>query len=241
MDWPAVIRPLDTGSLRMRFASARPFPFVAIDDFLDPAFAREVAGSFPRFEDTRRHGRTFRGVNEHLKVQTTTPSRFPPPIRRLSDALATKAFREAAAEISGIPNLLWDPGFHGGGMHQTAASGRLDVHVDFNRLDTPRIYRRLNLLIYLNERWSPAWGGQLELWNRNVSRCEQSFAPVLNRAILFETSDHSWHGVQPVRCPPGIQRIRGEPRTHAIGRGPRRSGPPAPVLRSGFPRRRHRR
>jgi hypothetical protein len=86
-------------------------------------------------------------------------------------------------------------------MHQTAASGHLDVHVDFNRIPERGLFRRLNLLIYLNERWDEPWGGHLELWDRTVKNRHHRFTPVHNRCVIFETSDISYHGVAPVTCP----------------------------------------
>ena len=44
-------------------------------------------------------------------------------------------------------------------------------------------------------------GGRIELWDQQVSQCVQSLAPVLNRCIVFETSERSFHGVTPVRSP----------------------------------------
>ena len=91
-------------------------------------------------------------------------------------------------------------------MHLMASRGRLDVHVDFNRLAERGLHRRLNFLLFLNPAWDDAWGGRLELWNEQVEHCEHAFEPVLNRCVIFETSDVSYHGVAPVRCPSGRTR-----------------------------------
>jgi hypothetical protein len=91
-------------------------------------------------------------------------------------------------------------------MHMTGPGGRLDVHIDFNYVRDRKLYRRLNILIYLNERWDDSWGGQIELWDKDVSRCEVAVTPLLNRCVLFETSDISFHGVRPIASSPG--RVR---------------------------------
>jgi hypothetical protein len=200
------IAPLDVAALRRQFRSAEPFPFVVIEGFLEPRFALEVARTYPAFAEAEKLGRTFRGVNESRKIQITDSARFPASVKKLADALADKRFLETLTEITGIPDLLWDDTFAGGGMHQTAQSGLLDVHVDFNLLEASGVYRRLNLLLYLNERWEPAWGGSLELWDRGVKRCCHSIPPALNCCVIFETSDHSFHGVTALRCPPDVTR-----------------------------------
>lgn len=202
----SVIRPLDKEALRAQFRSAVPFPFIHIDDFLQPEFAREVADSYPRFDQALGMGKVFETVNEHLKLQVTDKRRFPPPVLRLHEALARPEFLETLSYITGIPDLLADDAMAGGGMHQTGPHGRLDVHVDFNVLDEKQWHRRLNILIYLNPVWKKEWGGYIELWDRNVKVCHHAFEPILNRCVIFETSEISFHGVQPLTCPPDMVR-----------------------------------
>jgi hypothetical protein len=192
------VRPLDRETLKREFQTASPFPFIKVDNLLDPDFAVEVARAYPSFENATQRGLTFKTVNEKKKVQITDSKLFPDPVRRLNDALASPAFLSDLSYISGIPNLMADPELDGGGMHVTGAGGRLDVHVDFNYLEKRKLHRRINLLLYLNPTWDEKWGGHVQLWDRQVKQCRQAFAPVLNRCILFETSDISFHGVTPV-------------------------------------------
>jgi hypothetical protein len=187
--------------LSATYTSAQPFPHVVIDGFIEPSFAREVAACYPTFEDAGRLGFSFNAVNERKKIQITDQTRFPPAVRRLSDFLAEPAFLADLSALTGIPNLLADETLFGGGMHMTGPHGRLDVHVDFNLLDNI-LYRRLNLLVYLNPEWDESWGGQVELWDREVQVCATSLSPVLGRWLIFETSDISFHGVAPLTCPP---------------------------------------
>jgi Rps23 Pro-64 3,4-dihydroxylase Tpa1-like proline 4-hydroxylase len=201
-----VIAPLEIDRLRDAFRSAKPFPFVVLEDFLDPDFAREVSASYPTFEEARERGFSFHFVNERRKVQVTDMSWFPDPVRRLAEAISSETLLDRLSAITGIPNLLADRDLVGGGMHVTGPRGRLDVHVDFNAMPERGLYRRLNILIYLNPEWRDGWGGNLELWDRDVRRCHHSFVPRLNRCVVFETSDASYHGVSAVRCPPGVER-----------------------------------
>ena len=198
---------IDRESLRAQYANARPFPFVMIEQLLDPAFAAEVAASYPSFEDALARGRSFNAVNEQKKVQITDADVFPEPVARLNRALASPEFLSDLSYITGIPHLLADAELTGGGMHITGPGGRLDVHVDFNYLESRRLFRRLNLLLYLNPRWEEAWGGQIQLWDRQVRKCEQVFTPALNRCVVFETSDISFHGVVPVASAAPVPRI----------------------------------
>ncbi len=201
-----LIRPLEREKLRERFATATPYPFIAIDGFLDEAFATQVATSYPTFENAERIGFEFNFVNEQRKVQVTDVSKFPDPVARLNEALAAPSFLADLSYITGIPELLADAKLRGGGMHLTGAGGRLDVHVDFNYFEEDRLHRRLNILIYLNQEWDAEWGGEIELWDQTVTNLGQSFKPTFNRCVIFATSDISYHGVRPVRCPPHVAR-----------------------------------
>jgi hypothetical protein len=202
-----MIRPFDREALRRQFQNAKPFPFMAIDEFLDPEFAREVAASYPTYGEARARGREFTAVNEKKKIQITDASTFPDPVKKLNELLSSPSFIKDLEYITGIDNLLCDPQLQGGGMHVTGPRGRLDVHVDFNYVEDRQLHRRLNILVYLNEGWKDAWGGGVELWDKDVRSCVHSLKPVLNRCVVFATSDISFHGVEPVTCPEGTQRI----------------------------------
>ena len=61
----------------------------------------------------------------------------------------------------------------------------------------------MNLIVYMNPGWDEAWGGHLELWEgtgEGMRRPAARVSPRFNTAVLFRTSDISWHGMpDPVR------------------------------------------
>jgi hypothetical protein len=201
-----VINPIDADELRRKVRAATPFPHCCIDNFLAEDFAARVRAAFPPFEAALKMGRVFNTVNEKKKVQITDSTMFPVPIAELNHLLAAREFLELLSYAFEIPKLLPDAELIGGGIHQTGPRGRLDVHVDFNYIAERELHRRLNILIYFNPDWKSAWGGNLELWDNGVQRCRHSFAPEMNRCVIFETSDISYHGVTAVNCPP--DRVR---------------------------------
>lgn len=205
-----LLNPLDREALRQEFRSAKPYPHIVIENFLQEDFLREVVGSYPNFsqawEEAKGTRDAFVALNERYKLQVTDSNRFPEPVRRLHEALASQAFLDDLSYITGIPNLLADPEMRGGGMHMTGPRGRLDVHIDFNYDKKAKLHRRLNILLYLNDDWKETWGGAVELWDRDVKHCVRSLPPTLNRCMIFETSEISYHGVEPVTCPEGVAR-----------------------------------
>ena len=202
-----IINPIDRDALRERVRSSTPVPNFCIDNFLDEAFAERVLAAFPSFEEAAKIGRSFSALNEKGKIQVTDSSKFAEPIAELNQALAAPEFLTLLSDVFEIPNMLADEQLDGGGIHQTGARGHLDVHIDFNYLEERQLHRRLNILIYFNKNWRPEWGGDIELWDKDVKVCHHSFSPVFNRCVVFTTNEISYHGVTAVKC------AEGQPRT----------------------------
>src|SRR5216684_2798281 len=158
----------DREALRGQFAGAAPFPFMKIENFVDPKLALQVAAACPDFHNAMATGMSFKTVNERKKVQITDSNLFPEPIARLHDILSSPEFVSDLSYITGIPNLIADEELVGGGVHVTGPGGRLDVHIDFNYMKERKLHRRVNLLLYLNPTWQEEWGGQIQLWDSNV-------------------------------------------------------------------------
>src|SRR4051794_29953666 len=200
------IKPIDQNLLRERVQQAKPFPFFCIDGFLEDAFAERVLDSFPSFEEAAQIGMKFSAVNERGKIQVTDSSKFAEPVAELNRALAAPESLDLLCHAFAIPRLLADEELVGGGIHQTGPRGHLDVHIDFNYLRERDLHRRLNILLYFNKDWPEEWGGNIELWDKDVKACHRSLSPIFNRCVVFETSEISYHGVTSVRCPEGWSR-----------------------------------
>jgi len=100
--------------------------------------------------------------------------------------LNSSVFLQFLENVSGIEKLLPDPYYQGGGIHQILHGGILDIHKDFNIYPRLDIFRQLNVIIYLNEQWGPAYGGELELWDAALAdggKCVKSIPQLFNRAV----------------------------------------------------------
>ena len=201
-----LINPIDAEEFKKNFSTIEPFPHFCIDNFLNEDFAYEIYESFPTYQEAQKQGRDFKAINESRKIQVTDSSLYAPAIKKLNDCLASKEFLEMFSDLTGIPDLMADPDLMGGGIHETKTGGHLDVHVDFNYDEKKKLYRRLNILIYFNKDWKEEYGGQLELWDKDVKKRYGYFEPKFNRACGFLTSDISFHGVTQISCPPDVVR-----------------------------------
>jgi len=214
-------------ALAEEFRSARPFPNVVIDNFLQPAIAAQVAAEFPPF-----HGPVWNEYNNALEFKKAYNhwDKFPPATYKLLSYLNSAAFVENMVQMFGSV-LYSDPGLHGGGWHVHGPGGKLNMHLDYSIHPKSGLERRLNLILYIQPAWKPEWGGALGFWehdeaNSGPGKMARQVECLFNRAVIFDTSRNSWHGLpDPVTCP--IQTPRNsiavyymsKPRTSAAERG----------------------
>ena len=142
-----------------------------------------------------------------VKSQNSELNEFPREIKDLVVYFNSAEFLSILEGLTGINGLISDPYLEGGGLHEIQNGGRLEIHADFSRHSRLRLYRRLNLLVYLNLNWSPEYGGELNLYDNTAMRICKKVAPIANRMFLFETNCDSFHGhPDPLNVPPGITR-----------------------------------
>lgn len=185
------------------FSSARPFRHVVIPDFLRRDLCERLLVDFPRFED--RHALNEMGEVGGKAVRMDVRE-VSPAYRELDAFLQTRQFLDHVSRVTGIPDLLYDPDYIGGGTHENRDGQGLDAHVDFNYHPRTKWHRRLNLIVYLNPEWDDAWGGALELHSDpwNPARNEVvGIPPLFNTCAIFETTETSWHGFRAIRLPEG--------------------------------------
>ena len=188
-----------------RYQQASPYPFACFDGFLEDWAARRALEDFPAVKD--EGWIHYLHVNEK-KHGLNKVDLIPSFLQEVIHELNSPAFVEALSRLTGIDGLMPDPKLEGGGLHQTQRGGFLNIHADFTVHPHQRQWRRrVNVLVYLNEGWEPAYGGELELWTRDMKRCEQRILPLFNRCVIFNTDEDSFHGQpEPLNCPEGATR-----------------------------------
>lgn len=184
-----------------RFKAASPFPYLIIDNFFDKKVAKQLSKDFmpendPKwlhYENAIEKKQVFNQWHEFpaLTYQTFCYLSSPDFVSFLSELLDVK--------------LYPDPGLHGGGWHFHKSGGILNPHLDYSIHPKMRLQRRLNLIVYLQEGLYPWHGGHLGLWSEKdgqPDKLTREIYPRFNRAVLFDTTKGSWHGIARSFKPP---------------------------------------
>jgi hypothetical protein len=188
-----------------RYAGAQPFPHLVFDDVLTPEAFDAVASEFPGMKDEFWKG--YLHVNE-TKYSNTKPDTWGPTLTAVARELCSDTFVEFLGALTGIDALMPDWTMDGGGLHQTLRGGHLNIHADFTTHHQHEDWaRRVNILLYLNREWRDEWGGKLELWDKDMTACQDRVTPAGNRMLVFTTSYDSFHGhPDGLTCPPDVAR-----------------------------------
>jgi hypothetical protein len=201
---PAARLAAERPDIAARYRAASPYPHIVLDGLFDAHVLDRVAADFPA--KTPRDWVAYDTANE-LKRTSRGLVGVPPYTNVFLWQLCSEPFLAWVREVTGIEDLVADPMFHGGGLHESFRGGWLNLHADWTQHPHLALVRRLNLIVYLNRDWEESWGGALELWAPAAATAGARVPPLFNRTVLFPTTSETLHGFpDPLRCPPERSR-----------------------------------
>lgn len=191
-------------NLSAAFNSAKPFRHITVDNLFSNDMLEKLIREIPSMSEKN----WVHEDNDQLQTYNLRSAiELGETGFQLTAFLHSAAFLYFLSEVTGIWELLPDPYLQGGGFHVMPRGGKFDVHADRNTAYETGLHRRLSLIVYLNKDWKPEYGGQLELWNSDGTRCEGVVEPVFNKTVIFEITDKNFHGVpKHIACPEGRTR-----------------------------------
>jgi hypothetical protein len=175
-------------ALAAQYRDARPFPHIVLDGIVDVRPEDLEHFPPPEWDGWEPLGTSY----EFKKFVCNDISRIPQPFAGLMDELSRPRFLRVLEQITGIPALVPDPYLTGGGLHLSGPGGVLTPHTDFHIYSQLNLYRRVNVLVYLNDGWQEEFGGCLEL--QGATGEKKTVVPQLGRCVIFTTDDRSVHG-----------------------------------------------
>jgi hypothetical protein len=186
------------------YLGASPFPYIYFDNAWDSELLSKCATDISEFEGWDGE-KTFYGAQ--AKRYCGDIVKLPSSVQAVISEASQPKFLRWLEELTGERALVPDPYLEGGGIHSIGTGGFLKIHADFNWHQPLQLYRRLNILIYLNQNWSANWGGEIELFSDPKGEPEVSLLPMMNRMLIFTTDDASFHGHRhPLSCPDSVRR-----------------------------------
>lgn len=191
------------------FRGNSPFDHCVIDNFFCNEYAEYLSGEFPGYESDKWF--CYKNAIEDKKALNDWNA-FPEKTYKAFFELQSTSFVNLLSEQIGKP-LFVDHGLHGGGWHMHGTGGNLNPHFDYSIHPKAGLQRKLNIIVYLSKELQPnLHGGHLGLWehdsvNNQPGKLIKEVEPIFNRAVIFDTTQNSWHGMsRPLTQPVGIYR-----------------------------------
>ena len=188
------------------YQKGKPYPHIVIKNFFNKNFLSQILSEFPDLSKIKSSN-NYNNKNE-IKFANNKKRYFKKNTKIFFDYLNSKNFIDFIQKLASInEKLLPDRKLNGGGLHEIKRGGVLKIHTDFNKHPTKNIDRRINVLIYLNKKWKKNYGGNLELWDKDMKKCVKKISPLFNTVVIFSTNDFTNHGhPNPLKCPKTISR-----------------------------------
>lgn len=187
------------------YTTNTPFPHIVIDDFLPAPLIEQILMHFPAAATANEvnYEKGYKGLHK----RQINPNECDAFLRSVFSFFNSAPMLRLFENLTSIDGLIPDPYFTGGGLHETKAGGLLGVHADFRINRTLHVERRINAIIYLNIDWKSTYGGNLELWDKEMTTCVKQVEPIFNRCVVFNTDHDSNHGhPEPLKTPEGVTR-----------------------------------
>jgi len=198
------LSPGDVTAASQAFAAADPFPHVVITDVITVP-PQSVLRHFPSCNSSE----WLRATESYQMAKMTFSrlERLPEPFLSMLCELSAPPFLQFLEKLSGIPGLIPDPYLQGAGLHRSGVGGVMAPHTDTHIHQRLGLFKRVNVVIYLNPDWSEEYGGCLELYDsRDPVTPVRTIVPRWGTCVIFRTDTRSVHGFsQPIV---GRERVR---------------------------------
>ncbi len=188
--------------LRGKFLIAKPFPHIAIDEFLSKGNAEKL---YSIIENPEMKNKSRDYIFAKNKFEYSNMMNISEDFKILYEELISDKFAKLISYITN-EDIFIDSKFHGGGLHQGGENSYLNMHADFNYHPVNQTwYRNLNMLLYLNKDWKPEFGGKLKLKDKRTKEAIEVEVP-MNRFVIMYTRGYTLHGYDAISFPKDTYR-----------------------------------
>lgn len=195
-----------------QFQNKKPFPYSQFSGLLKIEKYEQLRDELPRtqlFEEQkgnyRRYGQTS---HDRLSLDFNSNLAISDNWKMLVEELETGQYREFVSDLIGTNKFHFK--YH---WHYTPAAASVSPHCDAE-------WKLGSHIFYFNSEddWDQNWGGQTVILddeekksfrtapNFNEFKRQIEIPCIGSQSLLFKRTDHSWHGVRKIQCPPGKLR-----------------------------------
>jgi len=174
-----------------------PFPHTIIDNFLKNDVLDNVLLNINNLKDEHADCKFINPSSPYEYNKYAFFLNYGDYLKNLFIELNSPEFIKYLEKITGIENIITnDITLNGAGIHRIKNGGYLQLHTDFNSYSNlyGKLDRRINLLIYMNPEWKEEYKGELCMCDKEKNICVKKILPILNRCVIFNTSNKSIHG-----------------------------------------------
>lgn len=194
------------------FQSRQPYPWTTVEGSLTSEGYEALRQSLPAVEGFDRQVGIRRGYgqapHDRYLLHYRPGLELAPPWQQFIAELQGPVYQQFLRRVLGprtlIPTFEWYYAWEGCAVSPHCdAARKLATHIFYFNTD---------------QDWDAAWGGEILILDSERRfkahsaphfddlKVAASLEPRGNGSLLFERTPHSWHGVRPLRCPPGQLR-----------------------------------
>ena len=194
-----------------------PFPYAYFDGLFDDGLL-EQANLELNQSNFALDERAISDIEIKTRSDFDDNEDIPHNLKKIFNILNGGKFLTTLSRLTTIEGLISDPYYDGGGVNIIRDGGTLAVHVDGTHQHRMNLCRRLNVILFLNDKWDVGWNGFHEQWvyldkhlppsdENQRWKCVRKILPKINRLYVFTTNDYSWHGhAGKLSLPPAMER-----------------------------------
>ncbi len=174
-----------------------PFPYTVIDNFFNEEEVSNILYNLNNLKDIDAQCQFVNPYNPYEYNKFAWDKNYGEYLEGIFRELNSPEFIKYLEDLTGIKGIITnDIGLRGAGIHRIKSGGHLQLHTDFNSYHNEygKLDRRINLLVYMNPWWRDEYNGSLCLLDKDKQICVKKISPILNRCVIFNTSNKSVHG-----------------------------------------------
>ena len=179
--------------LKEDYLCSGPINHVIVDNLLPSELAHQLCERFP--PESQLTQLDARQEKKYVGVEFQENQKL---IEECIYAFQDQQILNAFTNICAIDDLVGDPELYAGGISSMSRKCFLNPHIDNSHDRHRKNYRRLNLLYYVSNNFSPRDGGQLLLYPHGMKSEPIEINSHFNRLVIMRTDNKSLHAVKEI-------------------------------------------